>query len=188
VRPTVRAGEEGPLRVDAMSIRVRTKLEARLGPEERLAVMRSVEAEPEAHYALSNAAADVPPEDPVRVRSARHEVEEVFEAAEGEVGLAQYEVRSRVGRHHHVTLSPLALWFLCRGRRRFGGESPRGHRVAGARGLRAAAARPGAGPRADRRGGRSGLAAEGGGPDLPRAQGDRRVPASPTAPGYQLIK
>jgi hypothetical protein len=32
--------------------------------------------------------------------------------------------------HHHVTLSPLALWFLCVERRRLGGENPGGDRLA----------------------------------------------------------
>jgi SRSO17 transposase len=187
-RLTIRAGEKGPLRVDAMTARVRTRLEHRVGPEERLVVMRTVEAEPETHYALSDAAADVPPEELVRARFARHRIEEVVEVAKGEVGLAQYEVRGRVGWHHHVTLSLLTLWFLCCERRRVGGENPGGDGVAGARGVRPAAARPGAGPRADRRGGVARPMAEGGGADRSLAQGDRRLPAAPAAPGYQLIR
>ena len=187
-RLTIRAGERGPLRVDAMAVRVRTRLEHRVGPEERLVVMRTVEAETETHYALSDAAADVPLEELVRARFARHKIEEVFEAAKQEVGLAHYEVRSWVGWHHHVTLSLLALWFLCVERRRVGGENPGGHRVAGAGGLHTAAAVSGAEPRADRRGGHTGAAAEGGGADLPLAQGHRRLPAAATAPGHQLIR
>jgi SRSO17 transposase len=186
-RLTIRPGERGPLRVDAMTVRVRTRLEHRLGPEERLVVMRTVEAEPETHYALSNAAADVPLEELVRVRFARHRIEEVFEAAKGEVGLAQYEVRSWVGWHHHITLSLLALWFLCGERRRLGGENPGGHRVAGAGGLHEAAEEAAAEPRADRRRGDARLAAQGVGADLPLAQGDRRVPATPATARYELI-
>ena len=78
-----------------MSFRVRT----RLGPEERLVVMRTVEAEPRTHYALSDAAADVPLEELVRARFARHTIEQVFEAAKQETGLAHYELRSWVGWH-----------------------------------------------------------------------------------------
>jgi SRSO17 transposase len=96
-RLTIRAGEKGPLQVDAMTARVRTRLEHRIGPEERLVVMRTVEAEPEAHDALSNAAADVPLAELVRARFARHRIEEVFEAAKQEAGLGHYEVRSWVG-------------------------------------------------------------------------------------------
>ena len=84
-------------------------------------------------------------------------------------------------------LSLLALWFLCCERRRVGGENPGGDGVAGARGVRPAAARPGAGPRADRRGGVARPVAEGGGADLSLAQGHRRLAAAPAATGYQLI-
>lgn len=38
--------------------------------------------------------------------------------------MAQYEVRGWAGWHHRVTLSLLAPWFLCRERRRVGGETP----------------------------------------------------------------
>jgi hypothetical protein len=122
-RLTVRGGEKGPLRVDAMVVRVRTKLERRLGPEERLVVMRTVEAEPETHYSLSNAGAEVALEELVRARFTRHRIEEVFGAGKGEVGLGQYEVRGWVGWHHHMTLSLLALWSLCCERRRVGGKT-----------------------------------------------------------------
>ena len=40
-RITVRDGEKGPLVVDAMSVRVRTKQDGRVGPEERLVVIRT---------------------------------------------------------------------------------------------------------------------------------------------------
>ncbi len=186
-RLTVRAGERGPLQVDAMTVRVRTKLDRRNGPEERLVVMRTVEAEPKTHYALSNAGLEVRLEELVRVRFTRHRIEEVFEAAKQEAGLAHYEVRSWVGWHHHVTLSLLALWFLCCERRRVGGENPGGHRVAGARTVHPAAAGAGAAPGADRRRGHAGAVAEGGGADLQVAQGHRRVPATAPAAGYQLI-
>ena len=41
-RLTVRDAEKGPLEVDAMTVLVRTKQEGRVGPEERLVVMRNV--------------------------------------------------------------------------------------------------------------------------------------------------
>jgi hypothetical protein len=185
-RLTVSAGERGPLRVDAMMVRVRTKLDRRNGPEEQLVVTRTVEAEPRTHYSLSNAGAGVSLEELVRVRFTRHKVEEVFEAAKQEAGLAHYEVRSWVGWHHHVTLSLLAFWFLCCERRRVGGENPGGDGVAGAGGLHEAAAGPGPEPGADRGGGQPGAVAEGGGADLQVAQGHGHVPAPPLALGYEL--
>jgi hypothetical protein len=73
-----------------MTTRGRTRPERPLAPEERLVVLRTVEAGPETHYALSNAAADVPLEELVRALFARHRIEEVFEAVKGKVGLALY--------------------------------------------------------------------------------------------------
>ena len=94
------------------------------GGRERLVVIRTVDRAPQVWYTLSNAAAEVPLEEVVQAHGRRHGVEEGFQAAKGEVGLAHYEVRSWVGWHHHMTLSLLALWFLVRERRRLGGKKP----------------------------------------------------------------
>ena len=113
-------------------------------------------------------------------------IEEVFEAAKQEAGLAHYEVRSWVGWHHHMTLSLLALWFLCCERRRVGGENPGGDGVAGAGDLHPVAAVPGPEPRADRGGHQPRVVAEGGGADLQVAQGDRQVPTAALSTGHEL--
>ena len=117
-------GEKGPLAVEATWTRVRTKdVNRRIGPEERLIAIRAV-GETRTDYALTNAGPDVPLAEAVRAQRKRHRIEEVFETAKGEVGLAHYEVRSWVGWHHHMTLSLMALWFLCLERRRIGGKTP----------------------------------------------------------------
>jgi hypothetical protein len=185
-RLTVSDGERGPLRVDAMAVRVRTKQERRVGPEERLLVTRTVEATPRTHYSLSNAEPGEPLSELVRVRFTRHRIEEVFGAAKGEVGLGQYEVRSWVGWHHHMTLALLALWFLILERSRVGGENPGGDGVAGPGDLHPAAEVAGAEPGADRGGRQPGAVAEGGGADLQVAQDDRRIPAAAIATGHEL--
>jgi hypothetical protein len=123
VRLFVRDAEKGPLEVEAMTARVQTKQDGRVGPEERLIVLRTV-GEPKIDYALANAAPAVPLAELVRVQRQRHRIEEVFEAGKGEVGLDHYEVRSWVGWHHHMTLALVALWFLCLERRRVGGKTP----------------------------------------------------------------
>ena len=48
-------------------------------------------------------------EELVRVAGARWAIEDLFELAKGDCGLDQYEVRSWVGWHRHVTLSLFAL-------------------------------------------------------------------------------
>jgi SRSO17 transposase len=151
-RITVRDGEKGPLVVDAMTVRVRARQDGRIGPEERLVVIRPV-GEPRVDYALTNAGPEVPLTELVRVQRQRHRIEEVFEAGNGEAGLDHYEVRSWVGWHHHMTLSLVALWFLCLERRRVGGENPCGYGAADEADLHAAAPPPGADPGGDRGGG-----------------------------------
>jgi SRSO17 transposase len=112
-------GAKGPRVVRALEAWVQTKdEEGRVGPRERLVVIRSVATEPRVWYALSNARAEVALARVVGAQGRRHGVEEVLQAGEGEVGLAQYEARSWVGWHHHMTLSLLALWFLILEKRR----------------------------------------------------------------------
>jgi SRSO17 transposase len=118
-RVKVRDGEKGPVYVTALMAKVQVKDEdGRVGGSERLVVIRSVEGEVRTWYVLSNTSAHL--KVLVRVHSGRHQIEEVFQQGKGEVGLGHYEVRSWVGWHHHMTLSLLALWFLCQEKRRLG--------------------------------------------------------------------
>src|SRR5207248_4714036 len=82
-----------------------------VGGQERLAVFRTLEAQPQVWYTLSN---DREADRGVlgRVHGDRHRVEELLGQGKQEVGLSHYEVRSWTGWHHHMTLSLLALWFL----------------------------------------------------------------------------
>jgi SRSO17 transposase len=138
--------------VDAMMVRVRAKQDGRIGPEERLVVIRPV-GESRIDYALTNAGPDVPLAEIVRAQRQRHRIEELFEAGNGEAGLDHYEVRSWVGWHHHMALSLVALWFLCLERWRVGGENPRDHGAPDAPGVRSAAPSSGAEPGGHRGGG-----------------------------------
>lgn len=45
---------------------------------------------------------------------AEHRIEECLKRANGEAGLADYQVRTWEGRHHHQALALLATWFLTR--------------------------------------------------------------------------
>jgi SRSO17 transposase len=149
-RITVRDGEKGPLLVDAMVVQVKTKEGGRVGPQERLVVIRPV-GESRIDYALTNAGADVALSELVGVQRQRHRIEELFELGKGEAGLDHYEVRSWVGWHHHMTLSLVAMWFVCLERLRLGGKNPSHHRTADASNLHATASAPGTDPRGDRR-------------------------------------
>jgi SRSO17 transposase len=115
------AGARGPKVVRAAEAWVQTRDEdGCVGPRERLVVIRSVASEPRVWYTLSNARAEVALAWVVEAHGRRHGVEEVLQAGKGEVGLADYEVRSWVGWHHHMTLSLLALWFVVLEKRRLG--------------------------------------------------------------------
>jgi SRSO17 transposase len=157
-RIEVRPGEKGPLLVDAMTVRVRAKQDRRIGPEERLVVIRPV-GESRVDYALTNAGPEVPLAEVVRAQRQRHRIEEMFGAGNGEAGLDHYEVRSWVGWHHHMTLSLVALWFLCLERRHVGGENPGDDRASGAEHPGPIAPRPTTEPGRDRGGGRPRAAA-----------------------------
>jgi len=158
VRLSVRDAEKGPLDVEAMTARIQTKQDGRVGPEERLIVLRSV-GESKIDYAVTNAGPAVPLAELVRVQRQRHRIEEVFEAGKGEVGLDHYEVRSWVGWHHHMTLALVALWFLGLERNRVGGKNPGDHGLADASGVHAITAGPAADACGDRRRSLAGAAA-----------------------------
>jgi SRSO17 transposase len=151
-RIEVRAGDKGPLLVDAMVVRAQARHDGRIGPEERLVVIRPV-GESRIDYAMSNAGPEVPLVEVVRAQRQRHRIEEIFEAGNGEAGLDHYEVRSWVGWHHHMTLSLVALWFLCLERRRVGGENTRDHGAPDASNLHRVAPPSGSDTGRDRRGG-----------------------------------
>jgi SRSO17 transposase len=110
-------------------------------------------------YALTNAGPAIPLAEVVRAQRQRHRIEEMFAAGNGEAGLDHYEVRSWVGWHHHMTLSLVALWFLCLERRRVGGENPGDDRAADAARPGPAAPRPTIEPGGDRPRGDAGAAA-----------------------------
>ena len=117
-------GEKAPRLVRALQQRPQTKDEdGRVGPRERLVVIRSCEKTPRTWYTLSNAGKDVPPAEVARAHGERPAVEQLFEEGNQEVGLNHYEVRGWTGWQHHMTLTLLALWFLQVERRRLGEKS-----------------------------------------------------------------
>ncbi len=92
----------------------------------------------------------------VRVAGTRWTIESCFEAAKGEVGLDEYEVRSWVGWHRHITLAMLAHAYLAvlrkaalggRGRARPRHRTAAPHRSRGAAPALAPRLGPDAGPR-----------------------------------------
>lgn len=110
----VRDGEKGPLTVEATKVLVRAKTAPGKGYDETLIVIRERQADGSMKhdYYLSNAPPDTPLSEIARVAKAAHRIEECLHRAKSEAGLADYEVRTWRGWHHHQTLSLLATWFL----------------------------------------------------------------------------
>jgi SRSO17 transposase len=77
-----------------------------------LLVRRSRSEARQRAYYLCRGPAGTPRRELVRVAGLRWTVEECFERAKGDCGLADYEVRSWVGWYRHVTLSLFALAML----------------------------------------------------------------------------
>lgn len=117
----VRDGEQGPLRVQMVKRRVEARTEKRrVGPQETLVVTRTMDEKEDVKYDyyLSNAAVQTPLKEFARVIQAERRIEECIKRAKSEAGLADYEVRTWQGWHHHQSLSMIATWFLVRETRR----------------------------------------------------------------------
>lgn len=116
-RIRIRDGEKGPVEVHAVKMRANTFRDKKkyYVRETLLVIWRS---DGERRYLLSNACG-VSVKKMAKVYGCRHYVEEALRTAKGDAGLAEYEVRSWVGWHHHITLSLLAMYFLVREKNRF---------------------------------------------------------------------
>jgi SRSO17 transposase len=113
-RREVRDAEKGPLVVEVVKRRVVAKIDRRVGDEETLVVIRTLEegGEWKYDYYLSNAPVTTSPGEFARVAKAEHRIEECLQRGKSETGLADYQVRTWLGWHHHITLSLMASWFL----------------------------------------------------------------------------
>lgn len=120
-RIDVRDGSKGPVMVEVAVTSVLAITErSRTQADETLVVIRRRDenGQPIQDYFLSNAPADTPAAEFARVANSRQRIEECLQRAKGEAGLADYEVRTWRGWHHHQTLSLLAAWFLTQETRR----------------------------------------------------------------------
>ena len=115
VRIDVRDAQKGPLVAHAVKTRVLARSGKRcMDQEETLVAIRVTDERgtTKYDYYLSNVTDDTPIAEFVRVAKAEHRIEECIQRAKSEAGLADYEVRTWAGWHHHQTLSLIATWFL----------------------------------------------------------------------------
>jgi len=111
----VRPGEQGPITVQALRTLVQARTEGRpTDVAEFLVVFREQQGDGswKHDYLLANAPLGTTLAEFARVFKAQHRVEECFQRAKGEAGLADYEVRTWRGWYHHQALALTATWFL----------------------------------------------------------------------------
>jgi SRSO17 transposase len=142
----VRDGERGPLAVQAAWGLVQARTGGRPSDVAEVLVVfreRRGDGSCKHDYLLSNAPLTTPLTEFARVFKAEHRIEDCLKRAKGEAGLADYQVRTWEGWHHHQSLALLATWFLTQ-------ETRRGKKAD-------AGADAAAGAGADRRGAEPGL-------------------------------
>jgi SRSO17 transposase len=130
----VRDGEKGPLVVQAVQALVQARTEGRPSDAaEVLVVFRERQGDGtwKHDYLLSNGPLTTPLTEYARVFKAEHRIEDCLKRAKGEAGLADYQVRTWEGWHHHQTLALLATWFLTQETRRGKNPDPGADRAPG---------------------------------------------------------
>jgi SRSO17 transposase len=138
----LREGAKGPLAFEFARLRVWSVRHRRAGPQVWLLIRRSLEPVPEVKYYVSNAERDVPLETMAMVTGSRWRVEEFFEDAKGQLGMAHYEARSWTSWHHHMSLVALAHLYVVQTRRDLNRRVPELTLDMAMRLLRAALPRP----------------------------------------------
>ena len=123
-RATIKEGSKGPLVSDFAFLRVSESRGGLPGPELWLVIRRNLHDPTELKFYFSNAPADIPLLNLVRLSGMRWPVEIIFEEGKGEIGFDHYETRSWLGWHHHMLLVSLAHHFLVQLRVKFNDKAP----------------------------------------------------------------
>ena len=120
---TVGAGAKGPRRFDWAAVPINHPYDPRHW-QRWLLVRRSCDDPEDLAFYLAFGPAGTSLEVLARVAARRWAIEEAFAQGKGEVGLDQYEVRSWVGWHRHMTLAMVALALLVLTRARLFARPP----------------------------------------------------------------
>jgi SRSO17 transposase len=120
----LREGAKGPVAFEFARLRVWSVRHRHAGPPLWLLIRRSLERVPEVKYYLSNAEPDTPLRAMAQVTGIRWRVEEFFEDAKGQLGMAHYEARSWTSWHHHMSLVALAHLYVTQTRRDLKRKNP----------------------------------------------------------------
>jgi SRSO17 transposase len=124
VRAVIKEGSKGPIVCDFAFLRVTESRGGLPATELWLIIRRNLDDPSEVKYYFSNAPANTPLNQFVRISGMRWPIETIFEESKGEVGMDQYEMRSWMGWHHPMLLVSLAHHFLVRLRILFQEQAP----------------------------------------------------------------
>lgn len=130
----IKETHKGPLvwHVKHVLIHIKDEQELPTGPYHLLVCTHPVTGE--VKYFLSNAPADTPLKQLLRVAFGRWRIERCFEDAKGEVGLDHWEGRRWLGLKRHLILTTVSYLFLAQACQRLRGGKSRVDRLPGARG------------------------------------------------------
>lgn len=123
-RATIKEGSQGPIVADFAFLRVVESRGGLPGPDLWLVIRRHVDNPAQLKFYFSNAPADIPLLELVRLSGLRWPIEIIFEESKGELGFDHYETRSWLGWQHHMVLVSLAHHFLVRLRLKFKDKAP----------------------------------------------------------------
>jgi len=123
-RATIKEGSKGPIVCDFAFWRVVESRGGLPGPDLWLVIRRNVDNPAELKFYFSNAPADIPLLELVRLSGLRWPIESIFEEGKGELGFDHYETRSWLGWHHHMVLVSVAHHFLVRLRLKCQDQAP----------------------------------------------------------------
>ena len=112
VRGLVKEGSKGPIVCDFAFVRVTEARAGLPGPRLWLVMRRNVDDPSEVKFYLCNAPEAIETGRLVRMSGMRWPIELTFEVGKDDLGMDQYETRSWLGWHHHMTLVMLAHQFL----------------------------------------------------------------------------
>lgn len=122
-RLLIKDGSKGPIMADLAAIRVTNSRQQLPGSSVWLVCRRNI-LTGEIHYFLSNAPASTSLNTFATIAGMRWPIETCFEEGKQELGMGDYQLRSWVGWHHHMTLVILAHGFLMRVRHQLASAAP----------------------------------------------------------------
>jgi len=92
--------------------------------KETFLILRKNEGEKEIKYQFSNASEDTSIERLGQMSCSRYWIERAFQDAKGNAGMADYQVRSWTGWHHHMVMTMLAMLFILDMQIKWGKKAP----------------------------------------------------------------